>query len=75
MGYASRFLYDEFFDRYRVLVPTSANNKKEGCEQIVSQLDTLFPGAKGLWQKGITKIFLKTEMVIKFIHFFIYFLA
>jgi myosin heavy subunit len=63
MGFASRFLYEEFFDRYRVITKTTGKSKKDGCEQIVSKLDALFPTAKGLWQKGLTKVFLKTEMV------------
>jgi len=58
MGYAMRFTFIEFFDRYRSLlkIPFKGKDKKVGCDQLLSSLN--FPD--GQWQKGLTKVFFKS---------------
>eukprot|EP01119_Soliformovum_irregulare_P016698 TRINITY_DN4874_c0_g1_i3.p1 TRINITY_DN4874_c0_g1~~TRINITY_DN4874_c0_g1_i3.p1 ORF type:complete len:1171 (-),score=313.30 TRINITY_DN4874_c0_g1_i3:15-3527(-) len=61
-GYPTRFTFDHFIDRYRMIIPSELTNKNSGGLQGVMDL-FLKSNFKNLdaWQVGKTKIFLKAE--------------
>jgi myosin heavy subunit len=63
MGFATRFTFEEFYDRFKVLGKGVLNkDKKAGCIQLLEALPKVAPGLDG-WQKGLTKVFLKLDAV------------
>uniref|UniRef100_A0A8C2TWW9 Myosin VIIB n=1 Tax=Coturnix japonica TaxID=93934 RepID=A0A8C2TWW9_COTJA len=57
-GYPVRYTFEEFFDRYRVLLPQSVKNDARQCCIRISEAVL---GKDESWQAGKTKIFLKVS--------------
>uniref|UniRef100_A0A8C2TYC3 Myosin VIIB n=1 Tax=Coturnix japonica TaxID=93934 RepID=A0A8C2TYC3_COTJA len=57
-GYPVRYTFEEFFDRYRVLLPQSALVKND-ARQCCIRISEAVLGKDESWQAGKTKIFLK----------------
>ncbi len=66
MGFATRFNFNDFYARYRVVVPgMNYKDKAVGCSKLIEAfsrhktLKNLLPQV----QQGVTKMFLKAEVV------------
>uniref|UniRef100_A0A8C8AHF2 Myosin VIIB n=1 Tax=Otus sunia TaxID=257818 RepID=A0A8C8AHF2_9STRI len=59
-GYPIRYRFEEFFERYRVLLPWSVREQlKNDARQSCIRISEAVLGKDGSWQAGKTKIFLK----------------
>uniref|UniRef100_A0A8D2P7Z1 Myosin VIIB n=1 Tax=Zosterops lateralis melanops TaxID=1220523 RepID=A0A8D2P7Z1_ZOSLA len=57
-GYPIRYSFEEFFDRYRVLLPWSLRQQNDTRQSCISISEAVLGKGEG-WQVGRTKIFLK----------------
>jgi myosin heavy subunit len=62
MGFAYRYTFEDFSDRYKILGPTKAASKKESGVQLIQYIPKHFPTSQEQWQQGLTKVFFKTEL-------------
>uniref|UniRef100_A0A803Y7F7 Myosin VIIB n=1 Tax=Meleagris gallopavo TaxID=9103 RepID=A0A803Y7F7_MELGA len=60
-GYPVRYTFEEFFERYRVLLPRSVKNDARQCCIRISEAVL---GKDESWQAGKTKIFLKVNNLL-----------
>ncbi len=69
MGFATRMTFEDFAGRYKTLGPASAATKKEQGIKLLQYIPKHFPNTQGKWQQGVTKVFLKADMVFCLINF------
>eukprot|EP01098_Paradermamoeba_levis_P007351 TRINITY_DN3032_c0_g1_i3.p1 TRINITY_DN3032_c0_g1~~TRINITY_DN3032_c0_g1_i3.p1 ORF type:complete len:775 (-),score=277.58 TRINITY_DN3032_c0_g1_i3:179-2503(-) len=64
-GYPIRYPHDEFWKRYRMLVPEvqlgSSNDYKSACDKMLPKVGKY----EDEWQNGVTKVFLREPMYAK----------
>uniref|UniRef100_A0A3P8ZN65 Uncharacterized protein n=1 Tax=Esox lucius TaxID=8010 RepID=A0A3P8ZN65_ESOLU len=59
-GYPIRYTFDEFLERYRVLLRTTVCDPKESVQKCAECIcETILAGEEDDWKSGKTKIFLK----------------
>uniref|UniRef100_A0A8B9I3N2 Myosin VIIB n=1 Tax=Anser brachyrhynchus TaxID=132585 RepID=A0A8B9I3N2_9AVES len=65
-GYPIRYTFEEFFDRYRVLLPWSVQKLNDARQSCISISEAVL-GKDDSWQAGETKIFLKVSKRTQFL--------